>query len=112
MKKIKVNVDIYVGDDKLATVKDITNNIENHIDDYINENLYNLKRTKIYDTVDDMKLDKNLTDGLIAITFGYYSFGDGGGAKYIIKSQSNNFNHLEPLNNGLYASLIIEGENI
>ena len=38
MKKIKLNADLYVGDDKLATVKDITDNIDVTVRDYLTEN--------------------------------------------------------------------------
>ena len=112
MKKIKVNADIYVGEDKLATLKDVTDNIAKSVVEYLTENQHILNKNGFYNTVEDMKSDEKLTEGSIAITSGYYSSGDGGGAKYIIKSQLNNFNHFETLSNGLYASLIIEGENI
>ena len=38
MKKIKVNAELYIGDDKLATVKDINDNIDNSVQDYMKKN--------------------------------------------------------------------------
>ena len=38
MKKIKVNADLYVGDDKLLTTTEVTGMIENKINDYATAN--------------------------------------------------------------------------
>lgn len=40
-----------------------------------------------YDSVADMKADLNLKEGMKAVTLGYYSPNDGGGATYIIKEK-------------------------
>ena len=63
-------------------------------------------------TVEEMKNNTEIFENDIIITSGYYVAGDGGGAKYFITSDAKEFNHYEPLSNGLYANLIIEVENI
>lgn len=74
--------------------------------------LKNLADQKPYyfDTVALMKAG-NLSSGDYAITKGYYSANDGGGANYYITSSSSATDYQEELNNGLYATLIIN-ENI
>ncbi len=42
-------------------------------------------------------------------TKGYYSFGDGGGAKYKIVADADEASHQEVLRNGLYATLLNDG---
>lgn len=73
---------------------------------------------KIYNSVNDMKLDTTLVTGDFCITKGYYSSGDGGHAKYEIKNSGfdkilwkkripdDGYCHL--LDNGLHAVLILD----
>lgn len=42
-----------------------------------------------YDTVSDMKIADNLANGSFAETYGFYAKGDGGGAKYKIRTVTN-----------------------
>ncbi len=64
------------------------------------------KAIRYYDTVDDMKSDTTLKNGMYAKTKGYYSANDGGHGEYIIKSSSNEL--YEELDNNLVAELIIQ----
>ena len=61
-----------------------------------------------YDTVSDMKTATNLVNGSICRTLGYNSINDGGEALYKITSVQSTTEYQEILNNGLYATLIIE----
>ena len=63
------------------------------------------KKPYYFDTVADMKAG-NLSAGDMAITKGYYSANDGGGAEYNIVSTTSNYS--ETLNNNLKAELIIK----
>lgn len=62
----------------------------------------------IYDTTDEMITDaENLTNGVRVQTLGYHTLNDGGGALYnIVNTQSTDYQI--NLENGLYATLIIE----
>lgn len=62
------------------------------------------KKPYYFDTVADMKA-YNLSAGDMAITKGYYSANDGGGAEYNIVSTTSNYS--ETLNNNLKAEIII-----
>lgn len=61
----------------------------------------------IIDTCEDMRA-LNLLEGEEAITLGYHSIDDGGGALYKIETAARGFS--EPLANGLFAILIDGGE--
>lgn len=87
MKKIKVNADLYIGDDKLATMKDIT---------------------KIVDTVRDIN-NLSIYDGLVVQTLGFYELNDGGAAKYkIVETSKGNDRPILQLKNNLVGVLISE----
>ena len=62
---------------------------------------------QVFDTVADMKL-ADLKDGMTVQTLGYYEVNDGGGATYKITDTESQSEYQEELENGLYASLIIE----
>lgn len=64
----------------------------------------------VYETVADMKLDEDLTDGNIVKTLGYYSANDGGGAEYRIVTTTDIYS--ETLSNGKKAELIIKDNTI
>jgi hypothetical protein len=62
-----------------------------------------------YDSVADMKADPNLKEGMKAVTLGYYSPNDGGGATYLIQKTENNYAGISVrLNSNLYASILIK----
>lgn len=62
---------------------------------------------KIFGTVNDMKKDTNLLDGMIVKTKGYHSFGDNGGALYQIKKNlTPNDMDIIACANGNFAQLI------
>lgn len=64
-----------------------------------------------YDSVADMKADLNLKEGMKAVTLGYYSPNDGGGAIYIIKAKTDEPNdglfNLS-ISNDLIAEIIVD----
>ena len=60
-----------------------------------------------FDNVESMKNATNLINGSYARTLGYHSKNDGGGALYKITSTKSETEYQETLNNGLYATLII-----
>lgn len=73
------------------------------------------KKPYYYNTVADMKADTKLKVGDMAVTLGYYSINDGGGARY--KISTNNVNDIDNmryflLNNNLLATYIIFDKNI
>lgn len=61
-----------------------------------------------FDTVADMKAATNLVAGDYVRTGGFYTVNDGGGALYRIVSNVDAEEHQEQLNNGAYATLIVE----
>ena len=66
------------------------------------------KKVYYFDTVADMKADIKLKAGDMAVTLGYYSANDDGGASYKITSEESETDYQEELDNGLYATLIIK----
>lgn len=70
------------------------------------------KAIRYYDTVADMVADTTLKSGMHAKTKGYHSINDGGGCDYHIISTASESEYQEILNNGLYATLIIENDCI
>lgn len=67
------------------------------------------KAIRFYDTVDDMINDNTLKEGMHVKTKGYYSINDGGASEYHITGTESNSDYQEELDNGLYATLIIDG---
>ena len=63
-----------------------------------------------YESVAAMKADTDLSEGDYAITLGYYSANDGGGAEYKIVTSTSNY--AETLSNGKKAELIIRDDSI
>lgn len=82
----------YVHDyfDNLDVQQEINHKLDEMVSDgTIQDIIYNYLQPKViwsYNTVADMKADTNLTDGDFAETYGFYQAGDGGSAKYIIKT--------------------------
>ncbi len=68
------------------------------------------KKPYYYDNVATMKADDTLVEGDMAITLGYYEANDGGEAKYNITSTVSQSEYQEELENGLFATLMIENE--
>lgn len=66
------------------------------------------KAIRTYDTVALMKADRKLKQGQHVKTRGYYSINDGGSAEYYITNTSSNSDYQENLENGIYATLILE----
>ena len=63
----------------------------------------------MFPTVADMISEENLIDGMVVQTAGFYSAGDGGGAKYrIVSSGTADDIFVHELDNGLFAILIME----
>lgn len=70
------------------------------------------KAVRTYDTVALLKADRKLKEGQQVKTRGYYSINDGGSAEYYITSNQSQSEHQENLENGLYATLIINNNEI
>lgn len=85
--------------------------------DYNNSTLeVTMKKTpRYYENVASMKLDDTLQEGDMAITLGYYTANDGGGAEYNIVNNEyliNDDGSIHDLNNGLKAELIVRTNKI
>ena len=70
------------------------------------------KAIRFYDTVDDMINDTTLKEGMHAKTKGYYNVNDGGASEYHITATESNSDYQEELDNGLYATLIVENKEV
>lgn len=68
------------------------------------------KKPYYYNSVAEMKANKKLRAGDMAITLGYYEPNDGGGAEYKIVNIASQTEYQEELNNNLYATLIVDNE--
>ena len=79
-------------------------NLNNNVDEL---NIDIKKKAYFFDTVADMKNAK-LKAGDIVATLGYYEPNDGGAATYKIIDEKNQDEYQEKLENGLYATLIID----
>lgn len=64
-------------------------------------------KIQVFDTVALMKA-ADLKEGMTAKTLGYYAINDEGTANYKITNTASATEHQETLNNGLYATLIID----
>lgn len=74
------------------------------------------KKPYYYNNVAEMKADKKLKVGDMAITLGYYEINDGGGAEYVIRSKQSeeipdNGGIIE-ISNGLIAEMIVRDNTI
>lgn len=70
--------------------------------------ILNEEKQNTYSNVASMIADTNLKDGMIVKTLGYTSSSDNGGARYVITSIESANDFQEELENGKYATLIIE----
>ena len=67
------------------------------------------KKASYYNSITDLKNDPSLKSGMTAVTLGYYSKNDGGGATYVIRdldSDVDNGGNIHALNNGKVAELL------
>ena len=90
----------------------INDNTESNIFTYSSQKINTELRKKAtyYDSVASMKADSSLKDGSIAVTLGYYSENDGGGAVYLIDNKETNYSGINiQLNNNIYANIITKG---
>ena len=79
--------------------------------DIVTLNGYKIKDEKAvrsYETVSLMKADTKLKEGYHVKTKGYYEANDGGSATYKITDTASETEFQEELDNGLYATLIVE----
>lgn len=76
-----------------------------------NQNNVINKKAYYFNSVAEIKA-YNLQAGDMAITLGYYEANDGGGATYKITDTESELEYQETLNNGLYATLIINNSEI
>lgn len=106
----------YVHDyfDNLDVQEEINNKLDDMAEDgtlqeiitaYVQSNV-----TWTFDTVAEMKTATNLIEGSYAQTVGYYTAGDNGASKYIIKSSSTGVH--ETLDSGLVAELIEDDSKV
>lgn len=99
-------------------VNELTANLEKMYEDgkfdTLIEEIVNLQTTFTYDSVSDMKDATNLMNGAYARTSGFYSYNDGGGAYYKIRTKTNEDTIDEVLliaiGDDLVAELIITSE--
>lgn len=100
---------------------DVQEEINNKLDDMVEDGtLQEIITTYIqanvawtFDSVADMKLATNLMDGSYAQTYGFYSKGDSGGSKYIIRTKTeadvaDEITLIDLADNSLIAELVIE----
>lgn len=107
--ELKNYVDNYF--DNLDVQQEINNKLDQMVADgtlpEIVASYLNSKAIFGFDNVESMKNATNLINGSFAKTLGYYSKNDGGDALYKITSTKSETEYQETLNNGLYATLII-----
>ena len=71
------------------------------------------KKASYYKNVSEMKKDTLLSDGMVAVTLGYYEVDDGGGATYVINQKETNKSKINiKLDNDLFANIIIKDKTI
>ena len=79
---------LYINNEKL--LKEITANLEQMYEDgkfdSLIEEIVNLQTTFTFDTVSDMKSATNLVNGCYTQTLGYHDINDGGGARYYVRT--------------------------
>lgn len=97
--------------ENLDVQEEINNKLDQMLEDGVLTEIIQqfLQSTAIwcFDNVADMKQATNLIDGSYAKTLGYYSINDGGEATYKITDTESETEYQEELENGLYATLII-----
>ena len=91
-------------------------NATSYIDHYTAvDKILRATAVKNYNSVSDMKADMLIESGDRLATFGYYSVGDGGRAKYVartIEADTADDSTIIQLDNGLVAELIIENSTV
>lgn len=112
------NLDDYVRNyfANLDVQEEINNKLDQMLEDGVLTEIIQqfLQSTAIwcFDNVADMKQATNLIDGSYAKTLGYYSINDGGGATYKITNTASETEYQEELENGLFATLIIDNDSV
>ena len=98
---------------------DVQDEIDHKLDEYVEDGTLEhiiasyLQTQKIYNTTVEMLADaNNLVDGLNVQTLGYYTLNDGGGSFYQITDTESLTEYQEDLENGLFATLIIENDSV
>ena len=101
---------------KVSYIKDIVDNLNSEENNKsLSANMGNkLNKNKInkYNSVNDMKSDIDLKEGMVAETLGYYKPNDGGAATYNILKTESQIEYQEELDNNLYATLIVKNSTI
>ena len=99
---------------------DVQDEINNKLDQMLEDGVLTeiiqqfLQSTAIwcFDNVADMKQATNLINGSFAKTLGYYEINDGGEATYKITNTASETEYQEELENGLFATLIIDNDSV
>lgn len=84
----------------LVALQTTVSNIENKLVQF--ENVYN--------TVAEMAADSELSDGMFAMTLGFYTYNDKGAGVYKIRGGVNAHSPAVLLSNGLYAELVLDSD--
>jgi len=108
------NLDGYVRNyfDNLDVQEEINNKLDQMLEDGVLEQIIEqfIQSSALwcFDNVESMKQATNLINGSYARTLGYYEVNDGGEATYKITDTESQTEYQEELENGLYATLIID----
>lgn len=113
IKKIKIKQSDGTFSDYIPIGAD-AKNIDLQSGENVEEAIKNLQNTiYYYNSVEDMKADKKIKNGMLCQTLGYYKPNDGGGSKYlitdIIENQNTNF-YIPVENQNLYARTIFRDD--
>ncbi|MDU2670408.1 MAG: hypothetical protein E7C49_00205 [Clostridium sp.] len=90
---------IIIDENQAANLQDQVNQTNAHLETKVN----------VYNTVNDMKNDSNIKNGVRCKTLGFREVGDGGGGYYIVTEDTPNGCNILKINDLLSAKLIIEG---
>lgn len=69
-----------------------------------NDEINELRKAKIYNNIEEMRIDKSLQENDFCVTLGYYEINDGGGAQYYIKRNTENEDKI--------INVILQDENL
>lgn len=112
--ELKSYVDNYFNN--LDVQKEINNKLDSMVADgtlpEIVASYLNSKAIFGFDNVESMKNATNLINGSYAKTLGYYEINDGGEATYKITNTVSETEYQEELQNGLFATLIIDNDSV
>ena len=112
--ELKSYVDNYFNN--LNVQEEINNKLDSMVADgtlpEIVASYLNSKAIFGFDNVESMKNATNLINGSYAKTLGYYKINDGGEATYKITNTVSETEYQEKLENGLFATLIIDNDSV